>query len=1002
MLVNPQKFTEEKKNKIFEKIKSYEPKISIRIASKSVFSLNFQQNSEYISDIFKFIEESKKDYDIEDYTLSSTSLEDVFLKINNNSNLNCMKYNNKRIGSQEILFPENLIEVSSFFTQFISQLKRNILPIKRNKFMLLLEYLSGLGIIFIINFLTEILIIGTTKLNLIDILEENKIYIYEDSSTKEALKDSYAYNTMKITLKSLTKKPNNIQNLIDLAYNESFAHIAMGCISINQIGDKWNTYVTSLNLGNLYADTALLVSSFLKKKFGISAIILNEIELSTYEIKEVRISYIIRYIGILTGYVIFLGGLTNEKIKERKTNIKQLLYLSGSKSWSYWMAFFIIDYLKLFIFSLFLIKYIYFNLENIILLIINFLITNASSIIFLYFISFFGSNAKSGIKFLFILSITFVILLFGIFYFQYALEKNLHFLLFIFFFFSPITSFLFSFVYMAKSFTNYNFNYLEDSFRTSSFIQGINFLFYFLLFVLMETGYLKIFFNWLKLKLCLRENNFNFSEKQLSDEFLIYNNANNSLLLNKNNKQPIKSQEMIIKRNNKIFSNNINTLLLENIVQVKPKEEESYIQNTNCYDEVNKNINQPLIQDGNNDLGINNINDDDTIHSLYNLSLKESNPIYSTRNPDLYKEKIMLDTRNDFTTRIEGLHKTFWLCCKKNVKAINNLNLGLEANERFGLLGLNGSGKTTIFRAITNEILYDYGKISLFGFDTRKQFENIRSKIGYCPQENPLFDFMKVREILQFYSKLKTCFLSIEEICKNLGLTKYLDTYCVNLSGGNKRKLTFAIAIMNKPSLLLLDEPSTGVDPDSRRFMWRNINELSNNGHRYNMILTTHSMDEAEILCDRVSWLKNGSFVCIGNPEELKIKYSLGYKLYIKFDEEIINQNKDMNNIRDDFQDISELIEGFSNYSNYILNDPALEFHIRALKDVIYKLKSNTKSINLIKIRKDLSFELILKIIQERKSILFSDILNMKNYDNKISEIIISLESLDNIMESFI
>ena len=263
---------------------------------------------------------------------------------------------------------------------------------------------------------------------------------------------------------------------------------------------------------------------------------------------------------------------------------------------------------------------------------------------------------------------------------------------------------------------------------------------------------------------------------------------------------------------------------------------------------------------------------------------------------------------------------------------------------------------------------------------------------------------MKVREIIQFYSKLKTCFFSIEEICKKLGLTKYLDTYCVNLSGGNKRKLTFAIAIMNRPSLLLLDEPSTGVDPDSRRFMWRNINELSNDGHRFNMILTTHSMKESEILCDRVSWLKNGSFACIGNPEELKIKYSLGYKLYIKFDEEIINQNKHINNnnIRDAFQDISELIEGFSNYYNYIMSNPALEYHIRALKNVIYKIKSNTKSINLVEIRKDLSFELILKIIQERKSILFSEILNMKNYDNKISEIIISMESLDNIMESFI
>ena len=96
--------------------------------------------------------------------------------------------------------------------------------------------------------------------------------------------------------------------------------------------------------------------------------------------------------------------------------------------------------------------------------------------------------------------------------------------------------------------------------------------------------------------------------------------------------------------------------------------------------------------------------------------------------------------------------------------------------------------------------------------------------------------------------------ISVESICAKFGLSKYLDTYTVNLSGGNKRKLIFAIALMNKPRLLLLDEPSTGVDPESRRIMWRNINELSNTGHQYNMILTTHSMEEAEVLCDRVSW----------------------------------------------------------------------------------------------------------------------------------------------------
>ena len=108
-----------------------------------------------------------------------------------------------------------------------------------------------------------------------------------------------------------------------------------------------------------------------------------------------------------------------------------------------------------------------------------------------------------------------------------------------------------------------------------------------------------------------------------------------------------------------------------------------------------------------------------------------------------------------------------------------------------------------------------------------------------------------------------------------------------------------AIALMNKPTLLLLDEPSTGVDPESRRTMWKNINELSLSGHKYNMILTTHSLEEAEVLCDTVSWFRDGNFIALGNPEQLKLKnivldinYILNLlklKLKIKCKEEMSN-----------------------------------------------------------------------------------------------------------------
>jgi len=214
--------------------------------------------------------------------------------------------------------------------------------------------------------------------------------------------------------------------------------------------------------------------------------------------------------------------------------------------------------------------------------------------------------------------------------------------------------------------------------------------------------------------------------------------------------------------------------------------------------------------------------------------------------------------------------------------------LGLEANEKFGLLGFNGSGKSTTFKCITNELFYDSGEITLFGYNNKTSFSKLRTMIGYCPQENPLFDYLTVRELLSFYKSLKRSNISIEDTCNKFGIGKYIDKYCVDLSGGNKRKLTFAIALMNYPKILLLDEPSTGVDPQSRRIMWKNINELSSTGNEYNMILTTHSMEEAEILCDTVSWLRSGNFVCVGNPEKLKILSSSGYKLHIKFKDDKI------------------------------------------------------------------------------------------------------------------
>jgi ABC-type multidrug transport system ATPase subunit len=210
---------------------------------------------------------------------------------------------------------------------------------------------------------------------------------------------------------------------------------------------------------------------------------------------------------------------------------------------------------------------------------------------------------------------------------------------------------------------------------------------------------------------------------------------------------------------------------------------------------------------------------------------------------------------------------------------------------------------------------------------------------------------------------------------------------------------------MNKPTLLLLDEPSTGVDPESRRIMWKSINELSNIGHKYNMILTTHSIEEAELLCDRVSWLKKGNFICIGNPEQLKLKYSDGYKLHIKFVDTVLNKEEveklTRQMVQDEYSAITNLVQDFNKYSNYIQNNPIIALYIRELVKIVREIKPNTNKLRLLEMEKDFSFELQVGVLKEKQKDLFIQIFNLKKRNSQIAEISINLESLGSIMTSF-
>ena len=250
----------------------------------------------------------------------------------------------------------------------------------------------------------------------------------------------------------------------------------------------------------------------------------------------------------------------------------------------------------------------------------------------------------------------------------------------------------------------------------------------------------------------------------------------------------------------------------------------------------------------------------------------------------------------NFIVRVKNLrkiyktsfYKIFCCCCKDRGKpALKDLNFCLEQGECFGLLGLNGAGKTTTFKCITQEISPSNGEIFLNGRKTNNNFGKIKNKFGYCPQYDAIFEYMTVFENLEFYSKLKGVkqeFINqiVNAVIYEMRLEEFIKKMAGRLSGGNKRKLSVAISMLCNPPIILLDEPSTGMDPEARRFMWSIIHKMSTMGKKSSIIMTTHSMDEAETLCKRMGIMVNGEFVCLGKANEIKNKYGYGYELNLR------------------------------------------------------------------------------------------------------------------------
>ena len=211
------------------------------------------------------------------------------------------------------------------------------------------------------------------------------------------------------------------------------------------------------------------------------------------------------------------------------------------------------------------------------------------------------------------------------------------------------------------------------------------------------------------------------------------------------------------------------------------------------------------------------------------------------------------------------------------VTAVNNLNLAIEEGEIFGFLGPNGAGKSTTIRMLCGILEPTSGSATVGGYNIITEADKIKTIIGYMSQSFGLYQDLTVEENLAFFSKLyitnkKEAARQREEIIETTGLGKYLKYLAANLSGGWKQRLALACAVVHRPRILFLDEPTAGIDPVSRRIMWDFLYDLARNG--MTLFVTTHYMEEAE-RCNKIGFIWEGNLVAYDTPQGIKDNFNL-------------------------------------------------------------------------------------------------------------------------------
>ena len=248
--------------------------------------------------------------------------------------------------------------------------------------------------------------------------------------------------------------------------------------------------------------------------------------------------------------------------------------------------------------------------------------------------------------------------------------------------------------------------------------------------------------------------------------------------------------------------------------------------------------------------------------------------------------------------KVEKLTKIYSKKSSNEIVALNDLNLEVKEGEIFGLLGPNGAGKTTFLNILAGTVIKNSGSVNVWGFDLDKNARQVRASIGIVPQEVNLDPFFSPKNILELQAGLygiKKKDRITDTILKLVSLEKQANSYTRSLSGGMKRRLLVAKAMVHQPPIIILDEPTAGVDVDLRKKLWENVRSLNNKG--VTIILTTHYLEEAEKMCDRIGIISKGDLIALDSTKNLIDKIQTK-KVTFLIDKEINIEKISMNSLK--------------------------------------------------------------------------------------------------------